>query len=435
MNLLQEIHAPQEGSVTSTVTVVKLHFANGTQVAKGDMIIELETAKSTFPLAAETDGYIEYLCRQDEDVPVGALLARITDLPPQTTGPRAQDEALSQEAPFDATAPVFSQAARRMMQQHHVDPQAFSGRDFVDTSDVQAYLEGPASGFEEEALARQEQSRQVNYCRLNAAKREEIAHLAIVNKNGLCSTIHVIVETRGLFEAVNPRMRYFRDSLLPLAVYESGRLLRKYPAMNAFFHADGLAEYKDVHIGVAVDINHGLKVVTIRSADQKSIQEIELSLFELIERYSDNTLMLSDMTASTFTIADLSVHGASFFIPLINARQSAILGISAVDHRLSRCVLSLTFDHRVSSGKEASWFLCELKERLESYAVEEDQGRQTTTGPTQDKTEADPAKKLQCQRCLKDLGEDEGLGGPGFVRLVNHQGQEIYLCRACFMGW
>lgn len=99
---------------------------------------------------------------------------------------------------------------------------------------------------------------------------------------------------------------------------------------------------------------------------EKSIPDVEAMVFGLIKRYIEKKLSSEDVTGVTFTVTDLSKEGIHFFVPLIPKGQSAILGISAIDEKLQRCILSLSFDHRVTDGKKASEFLRKLKKRVES---------------------------------------------------------------------
>jgi len=432
MKVLQEIRALQEGSVSRTVTVVEVCMMHGAKVKGGDTVIELETSKCTFTIDARESGYIEYFCRKGDEVAIGEVIARITDVAPPNPravpGPGSQARA---KTPAQK-GPVFSEKAQELMKKNGISASVFADKDFVDGADVQAYINGKKGspphplGRDDETFHLKAQSGWVELKKHSAAKKEEIANLSIIHKGGLSSTINVVVEMEGIHEAVNNNLTYFKDSILPLVVYESARLLKKYPAFNAFNYKDGVAYYKDVHIGVAVDIDKSLKVVSVRDPDKMTIAQVEEALYDLVNRYMDNKLEISDLIDTTFTIADLSVHGAHSFVPLINAHQSAILGIAAVDKRLMRCVLTLTFDHRVSCGKEASWFLCELKERLESFAQCQ---KDTSQRPQGEKA------GIRCQRCLKSLAEDAELNGGGLLKVVDHDGKETYMCRGCFLGW
>jgi hypothetical protein len=138
----------------------------------------------------------------------------------------------------------------------------------------------------------------------------------------------------------------------------------------------------------------------------------------LSNNYLDDSLKIEDLTDVTFTITDLSSEGVAFFRPLVNMMNSAILGVSAIDEKLQRCTLSVTFDHRVTEGKLVAQFLNELKQRLESY---------------QSKNHPLLNQNISCFKCYKTLKED--LGGTGFVKCITPEGKEGYICQSCLKGF
>ncbi len=254
--------------------------------------------------------------------------------------------------------------------------------------------------------------------KLSSGKKREIEYLGEVQSTGLTSTIHVFIETENIFTHINQSLKYLKDSLLPVIIYEVSRLLVDYPLLNAYFTGEAIASYKEVNTGFAIDIDKGLKVLKIPGAGQKSIPEIEQAIMQLSGSYLDETLQIEDLTDITFTITDLSSEGVAFFRPLINKMNSSILGISAIDKKLGRCTLSLTFDHRVTEGKLAARFLKELKERLESYRAK------------------DPVfllRSITCFKCYKTLKED--LAGTGFAHCITPEGKEGYICQSCLKGF
>jgi len=146
-----------------------------------------------------------------------------------------------------------------------------------------------------------------------------------------------------------------------------------------------------------------------------------------IEKYLDKKLDVTDATGSTFTITDLSSSGIDFFAPLINAKQSAILGVSKVDRKLNRFYLTLVFDHRVTEGKVASKFLVDLKNRIESYSLSEEVEKEGLV--------EDVLSNVECGACLKNLKEDKEMQGRGMMKIINHKGQEDYICHVCLAGY
>jgi pyruvate/2-oxoglutarate dehydrogenase complex dihydrolipoamide acyltransferase (E2) component len=326
---------------------------------------------------------------------------------------------------------LFSQEAGRLIETHGLDRNIFHGRDLISASDVLQFIspntpteQTPRAAAAVSASGRTIQPRstaidplKATAEKLSSAKRREIEYLGEVQQTGLTSTIHTFIETENIFTFINRSLRYLRNSLLPVIIYETSRLLTDYPQLNAWFAGDTIARYKEVNPGFAIDIDKGLKVAKIAGAGQKSLQEIETAILSLSGDYLDDKLKLEDITDITFTITDLSAEGVAFFQPLVNKMNSAILGISAIDEKMQRCTLSITFDHRVTEGRTAARFLKELKERLESYR------------PTRDAVKKD----ITCFKCYKSLAED--LGGTGFIHCITPEGKEEYICQSCLKGF
>jgi pyruvate dehydrogenase E2 component (dihydrolipoamide acetyltransferase) len=429
MALIEEILVPLLAVNDTTLTVVEIPLAGGSRVRKGDLIMVFETSKTTYDVEAQAEGYIQYLCTVDRDYSVNEVVARIYSeeaeaavAAPVTAAPSLNGHVVGTAAPSALAGhwegeTVFSDSAAALIASSGIDKMAFKGRDFVSVADVRNFLQPTASGAPKTATAPPVDPGKAILERLSSAKKREIEYLSDVQGTGLTSTVNTYVEVEGIFTHINPALKYLKDSLLPVIVYEVSRLLADYPLLNAWFNGDGIALYREVNPGFAIDIDRGLKVVKVARAGEKSIGEIENDILRLSGSYLDDTLKLDDLTDITFTITDLSAEGVAFFLPLVNKMNSAILGISAIDGKLQRCMLSLTFDHRVTEGKPAARFLKELKERLESY-------RPADGAVHQD---------IACFKCYKTLRED--LGGAGFVRCVTPEGKDGYICQACLKGF
>jgi pyruvate/2-oxoglutarate dehydrogenase complex dihydrolipoamide acyltransferase (E2) component len=452
MALLQEIQVPLLAVNDTMLTVVELHFSNGNKVRKGDAVMVLETSKTTYDVEADADGYIQYVCEVDRDYEVNAVIARIFSeaaeameasasskenvraaaVLPASAGP-AEHMA---ERQFDIAAGVqhwdgetlFSQEAQQLIDASGLDRNIFKGRDMVTAGDVRPFLE-PApkrsgevvAGRTSEAHCRVElpaDPQKVILEKLTSGKRREIEYLGDVQAGGLTSTINIFVETEGIFTHINRSVKYLRDSLLPVILYEASRLLADHPLLNAYYTGSSIAKYREVNPGFAIDIDKGLKVLKIAGAGERTLAAIEEEIMRLSGAYLDDVLEVADLTDITFTITDLSSEGVAFFRPLVNKMNSSILGVSSIDEKLQRCTLSLTFDHRVTEGKEAAGFLKELKDRLESYRAAD--GVQAV-------------ENVSCFKCMKTLKED--LGGTGFARVVTPEGRDGYICQSCLKGF
>lgn len=439
MALLQEITVPLLAVNDTTLTVVDVAFSNGQPVKKGDIILVFETSKTTYEVVAEADGFVQYLCEADRDYEVNEVVARIFTAAAEIVKEpvKAVQQILTTQvqrvennnASNWTGDTLFSLEAIRLIESLHIDKSAFKGRDFVSRQDVEELkgINGTVNNKKtvEPVVAQQPKktaipvdAAKVIVERLSSNKKREIEFLSSVQSSGLISTINVTVNTEAIFVHLNRSLKYFKNSLLPVIIYETARLLQKYPALNGYFTGDGIAFYKDVNVGFAIDIDKRLKVLKVGAAANKALAEIEENIMTLSTSYLDDTLQIDDLTDITFTITDLSSEGVAFFKPLVNMMNSAILGVSAIDDKLQRCTLSCTFDHRVTEGKQVAVFLKELANRLESYRATD---------------HAHAVKDIICYKCSKSL-EDE-LGDVGFVKSITPDGKEGYICQSCLKGF
>ena len=144
-------------------------------------------------------------------------------------------------------------------------------------------------------------------------------------------------------------------------------VLVEYPAMNACWTDDGIVEFAEVHLGIAVDTDHGLLVPVIRNAERLGLRAIAARSRELAARARERRLSADELQGGTFTLSNLGAYGIDAFTPIINGPQCAILGLGRIakqpwvvdDQVMPRDVLtlSLTFDHRLVDGGPAARFL------------------------------------------------------------------------------
>jgi pyruvate/2-oxoglutarate dehydrogenase complex dihydrolipoamide acyltransferase (E2) component len=431
MKVLQEITVPHESVNDQSLIVLELFFKSGDQVNKGALIAELETSKNAIGVECDVDGYVEYFCQVDDELEVNAVLARITDEKPANRTSNGSKVTKVKppvsKAKIDRT--IFSKKALEAMALSNLDPNVFVNHDFVSKEDVESFL-GSAGPQTKSIVGNNFQNAQpisddlekVELKKISSFKRREIEYLSSVQHGGLRSTVNIQVETRGVVNFLNDHLRYFKNALLPVVVYECGKLLSKYREFNAYFSNGSIAFYKEINVGFAVDIGKGLKVIKIPGTHQKTVKEIEEEIFRLSNDYLDDKLKTESLLDTTFTVTDLSSEGVFSFTPLINMKNSAILGLSAIDQN-NRCMLSISFDHRVTEGKQSAIFLSELKARIESY----------NSNAHNAQAKLNQLSLITCYKCFKKLSED--LSSLGFAKCVTPDGNEGYICQSCFKGF
>ena len=155
-------------------------------------------------------------------------------------------------------------------------------------------------------------------------------------------------------------------SVLELAIFEVLGLLGEYPELNGYFAGGRAHVYRKPAVGFAVNAGKSLKVPVVRGEQAGTILDVARQVRELFLSYMRDELTGAQLSGGTFTVTDLSAQGVVHFIPVINERQSAILGLCAPRPGAAGRDLVLTFYHRMSDGMRAAAFLGELRDRLEA---------------------------------------------------------------------
>ena len=236
----------------------------------------------------------------------------------------------------------------------------------------------------------------------------------------------VAVPTRGLAE-LKRREPAAAEFLSAAVIFESARLLRKYPHLNAYASDDQACFYEQVNIGYALDAGRGLKVPVLRDADGKTMPELVAQRRQFLADYLSDAIRPEAMAGSTFTITDLSGDGVFTFDPLLVEAQSAILGVGA-EFELPGTPASaynviLAFDHRLVEGRMAAGFLGELKARLQAH-------EEAASGHAA----ADATPEPYCFRCLISLSEIQGMKGFLLQTAGRSQHETKLICSICLAG-
>jgi len=458
---------PHETVNDDSVTLIAWFVANGGPVTEGQAIASVETSKAVMDVHSPSAGLLQTLYSPGDEVPVGGLLGRIyhdASNPPapvkdrepglgsllpashETTsspskenqawvpaGQRVIAEPTVRPGAEEELAPLpsrgggtkrFSKKALALLDRHKISVALFHGA-LVRSDDVLAHVSsnpsgsGPAESSQSSTSPSQVPLRPV---KLSKRKQAEVTNLAWGRHHTQPSAVTVQVATRGL-KAALARHAKLAGNPAAIVLYEVARLLRKFPEFNAYASDGAVNFYDEVNVGFAIDAGRGLKVPIIRNADTKSLLEIGEEMQELLVSYLNEGMDTRSLTGGTFTITDLSGQNVLTFHPLINMRQSAILGIGAEYPRagVERFFnLILAFDHQISEGRQAAEFLGELSKRLISY--------EDALGNTED-----DAYHPCCSRCLTALAELRS-HNHYLVLTLGRDGLTQPVCTVCLLG-
>ena len=178
-------------------------------------------------------------------------------------------------------------------------------------------------------------------------------------------------------------------TFLPFFVKAATEALRFHPKLNATINDKEVTYFDHENIGIAVDTERGLLVPVIKNAQGMSIADVSRSINDLAARTRSATIGADELSGSTFTITNTGSGGALFDTPVLNMPETAIMGVGTIVKRpvvvkdelgndsiaiRSMVYLSLSYDHRLVDGADASRFLMDVKRRLEEAAFESELG-------------------------------------------------------------
>lgn len=180
-----------------------------------------------------------------------------------------------------------------------------------------------------------------------------------------------LLALRARFKASDPAMGVAAVTLGDLVNFAAVRAATRHPVFSAHLEDGILRTFEDVHLGIAVDTPRGLLVPTVRFASRMGLRELAAHTKSLIGEAQSGGINPDLLSGATFTVSNLGAFGIESFSPIINAPQTAILGVDAISTRAAigaagelvaeqRIGFSLTADHRVIDGADAARFLRDL---------------------------------------------------------------------------
>jgi len=376
-----DVVIPAVGESITEVVIGKWFKKNGESVRMDDMLCELETDKATMEVNAEQAGILEILIPEGTTVAVGALVARIqtdaaeggpaSDAPAAPVASAAAAPTAAPPAPT-AAPPAPAAAALAMSSAPSVpDSSAPLGSSSLapasNRPDPIVRSSGPSGPQRRERMS---QLRKTIARRLVAVKNET-AMLTTFNEVNMGPLMEMRSRYKDSFkERYGVGLGFM--SLFAKAVCLA---LREFPVINAGLDGEDLVYHDYVDLSIAVSAPRGLMVPVVRGADHLALHEIEREIARLAGKAREGTLSVDEMAGGTFTITNGGVFGSMLSTPIINAPQSAILGMHNIVERpialqgqvVIRPIMyiALSYDHRLIDGKDSVSFLVRVKEFLE----------------------------------------------------------------------
>ena len=389
-----EIKVPVLPESITDATIAKWYKKEGDAVARDENIVDLETDKVMLEVPAIADGVLEKIIKPEGSVvkaqEVIALLKEGVAVVPKPAAPAKAAEKAAEKTTDktadksgDASGEDLSPAVRRLIAENNLELSQIRGtgkNGRILKEDVEKVLQGGASaGAKPAATGRVEERVPMSRLRARIAERlVQVQHagalLTTFNEINMKPVMDIRKKYKDQFEKTfGTRLGFM--SFFTKACVEA---LKRFPAVNASIDGTDILYHNYYDIGIAVGSDRGLVVPVVRDADQLSMADIERQIREYAEKAQSGKLTLEEMTGGTFTITNGGTYGSMLSTPIINAPQSAILGMHNIIERpiaengeiviRPMMYVALTYDHRIIDGKEAVQFLVMVKEILEDPA-------------------------------------------------------------------
>jgi len=393
-----EVPAPANGVVS------EIRVPSGTVVTSGQILAVIEEGAAASTAALRPAAATAQAAQPAPSAPA-ATAASPVPAARVATKPDAAAKPAAAGAPGEAArdAGRLSPSVRRLVEENHLDPAAIpgSGRDGrLTKADVVDYLgrkpapavaiaPAPAAAVPSPAArardsrplapvtgARAEQRVPMTRLRARIAQRlieaqSTQALLTTFNEVDLTATQELRARYKERFE----KERGVKLGFMSFFVKASIAALKRFPVLNASVDGNDIIYHEYYDIGVAVSTDRGLVVPIVRDADSKDFAALEKEIADYARQAREGSLAIEDLTGGTFTITNGGVFGSLMSTPIVNAPQSAILGMHKVQERpmvmngqivvRPMMYLAVTYDHRIIDGREAVQFLVAIKEALE----------------------------------------------------------------------
>ena len=392
-----KIKAPTFPESVADGTIANWVKKEGDNVSQDDVIAEIETDKVVLEVIAQSDGTISKIIKDEGEIVQSAEIIGEFDESGESSKAKEKtnDNVEDKKEPEKKTKtnPVKNKqstnkigpAAKKIIAEENIDSDDIkpSGKgNRITNADVINHLDTENQEeniFTSSSISEDRPEKRVPMSRLRStiAKRlvsvkQETAMLTTFNEVDMMP----IKELRSKYGSEFEKEHGVKLGFMGFFVIAAVQALKKFPVVNASIDGDDIVYHGFQDIGVAVSTERGLVVPVIKDADTKSLPEIEKSILEYSDKARNGKLSIDEMQGGTFTISNGGIFGSLLSTPILNAPQTAILGMHAIQDRpvaingevviRPMMYLAMSYDHRLLDGKEAVTFLVSIKEQLES---------------------------------------------------------------------
>jgi len=406
----KEIKVPNIGEFKD-VEVIEVLVTSGQLVSKNDPLITIESDKSSVEIPASFDGKIKSVnIKVGDRVSEGDLILILGSTSQteekvqekssiekefkkiQVIKPKIQQTLINQNKVTDISS--ASPKARRFARELGVDINQVVGSEKdgrVIEDDIKKFVSSKSKIVEEVKKSKSSKIKnEFEHTDFGEVEIKDISRVKKLASNYLVNSWTTIPHVTNHDEADITEMENFRTSLKDMYTGEKKKItplafivkalvasLKKFPSFNSSIddiENGKITIKKYFHVGIAVDTSHGLMVPKIRNVDNKNISHISNELKTVSDQCRNLKIDKKEFFGGSMTITSLGGIGGSFFTPIINYPEVAILGVGKSQKKQifingkfetrTMLPLSLSYDHRIIDGAEASRFNNDLKENL-----------------------------------------------------------------------
>lgn len=398
-----EVKSPTFPESVADGTIANWVKKEGEKVQQDEVIAEIETDKVVLEVVAPFDGVISKIHKPAGEIVQSAeLIAEFDKVSDQSTGSKASVDDKGDDVHEEPNTLVKPEtissveeerfngpAATKSLQENNLTSEDVvgSGKDGrVTKADVVNHMEASSSKSSEvkesiisqpSSSGRDEERVPMSRLRATIAKRllsvkQETAMLTTFNEVDM----QPIKDLRAKYGKEFEEEHGVKLGFMGFFVLASVQALKKFPLVNASIDGNDIVYHGYQDVGVAVSTERGLVVPVIRDADNLTVAQVEQSILDYAGKAREGKLGINDMQGGTFTISNGGIYGNLLSTPILNAPQTAILGMHKIQDRpvaldgevviRPMMYLAMSYDHRLLDGKEAVSFLIAIKDQLES---------------------------------------------------------------------
>lgn len=390
--MIFEVRVPMVGESITEVVMGEWKKSDGDYVEVDEPICVIESEKAAMDIVAEKAGQLRVKAQTGDTLKIGDLIAEIDTSVRE--GKAGAEESKAREVPVEAEhEKIFiTPVAKKMLEEAGIAAETVKGSGpagRITKADALQAIEAEKNK-KKEVQIEEKKVEKIDFDRERKETREPMSTLrrtiarhlvAAKNETAVLTTMNEI-DMSAVLKLRGELKEEFLDKFGVKLGFMSffGRAiciaLKEMPVVNARIEGDDIVYHHYVDLSIAVSTPRGLVVPVIRHADQLSMGELENQIQELAVKARDGKLTIQDMSGGTFTITNGGVFGSLLSTPIINAPQSAVLGMHAIRERpiaingqvviRPMMYVALSYDHRIIDGRESVLFLVHVKKLLEN---------------------------------------------------------------------